>query len=54
MPADDGGSDGAGVPALLILVGAGLFVFPEPATSAIGAALVLVGAVAWFVDAALN
>lgn len=49
---DDG--DGAGVPALLILVGAGLFVFPEPVTSWVGATLIVIGALAWFVDAALN
>lgn len=39
--------DGPGVEALLLLVGAGLFVFPEPVTSWVGATLVVVGAVAW-------
>lgn len=36
--------------ALFIVVGAALFVFPEPVTSAAGAALVLVGAVVFFAD----
>ncbi|MFC4356973.1 hypothetical protein ACFO0N_03310 [Halobium salinum] len=36
--------------ALFIVVGAALFVFPEPVTSAVGAALVLVGAVVFLAD----
>ena len=35
---------------LLVLVGAALFFFPEPATSAIGVALVVVGVIAWLVE----
>lgn len=36
--------------ALFIVVGGALFVFPEPVTSAVGAALVLVGAAVFFAD----
>ncbi|MFC4356974.1 hypothetical protein ACFO0N_03315 [Halobium salinum] len=46
--------DGPGVAALLILVGAGLFVFPEPVTSWVGATLVVVGALAWLTRFALG
>lgn len=37
-------------PALLILIGFLLFVFPEPATSALGAGLMLLGASWWFYE----
>lgn len=37
-------------PALMLLVGFLLFVFPEPATSALGAGLLLLGAVWWFYE----
>ncbi|MFB1066639.1 hypothetical protein [Natrinema sp. H-ect4] len=37
-------------PALLILVGFLLFVFPEPATSALGAGLMLLGVGWWFYE----
>lgn len=37
-------------PAILILVGFALFVFPEPATSAFGAGLLLLGAAWWFYE----
>lgn len=52
----DGASDGdgslvdEGLITLLIVVGAVLFLIPEPATSAIGALLLFVGAVGWLVD----
>lgn len=39
-----------GIAALLILVGVVLFFFPEPATSAVGIALISVGVVVWIVD----
>ncbi|ADE04053.1 hypothetical protein JK354_12480 [Haloferax volcanii] len=35
-------------PTTLIIVGFLLFVFPEPATSALGAGLMLFGAAYWF------
>lgn len=35
---------------LLIVVGAILFLIPEPITSLIGAIVILVGAVTWFSD----
>jgi len=38
------------VPSTLILVGFLLFVFPEPATSALGAGLLLYGAAWWFYE----
>ncbi|WP_436924851.1 hypothetical protein [Halosimplex amylolyticum] len=37
-------------PSLLILIGFVLFVFPEPATSALGAGLMLFGAAWWFYE----
>jgi len=37
-------------PATMLLVGFLLFVFPEPATSALGAGLGLLGAVWWFYE----
>ncbi|MDF9745522.1 hypothetical protein [Natrinema salsiterrestre] len=37
-------------PAAVILVGFLLFVFPEPATSALGAGLMLLGASWWFYE----
>ena len=37
-------------PTLVILVGFVLFVFPEPATSAFGAGLILLGAGWWFYE----
>ena len=37
-------------PGLLILVGFLLFVFPEPATSVLGAGLLLLGASWWFYE----
>jgi hypothetical protein len=36
--------------ALFMVTGAALFVFPEPVTSAVGAALVLVGACVFLAD----
>jgi hypothetical protein len=37
-------------PSLLILIGFVLFVFPEPATSVLGAGLLLLGASWWFYE----
>lgn len=37
-------------PTTLILVGFVLFVFPEPATSALGSGLLLLGAAWWFYE----
>lgn len=34
-------------PSVLVLVGFALFIFPEPATSALGIGLMLLGAVWW-------
>lgn len=42
-----------GLIATLLVVGVGLFLFPEPATSAIGMALIATGVVAWLVDWAM-
>lgn len=39
-----------GLIATLLVVGVVLFLFPEPATSAVGIALLAVGVVAWIVD----
>lgn len=39
-----------GLIATLLIVGLVLFLFPEPATSAVGIAMLAVGAVAWIVD----
>jgi hypothetical protein len=36
--------------ATLVIVGVGLFVFPEPATSAVGIFLVVVGVGAWLAN----
>lgn len=46
---DDGWWDG-GLITLLLVVGVVLFLFPEPATSALGIFLVVTGAVLWLVD----
>jgi hypothetical protein len=35
-------------PSVLVLVGFALFIFPEPATSALGIGLMLLGAAWWF------
>ena len=37
-------------PSILIVVGFVLFVFPEPATSALGAGLLLFGVAWWFYE----
>lgn len=37
-------------PSVLLIVGFALFVFPEPATSALGAGLMLLGAAWWFYE----
>ncbi|MDS0473857.1 hypothetical protein [Natrinema sp. 1APR25-10V2] len=37
-------------PTLMIAIGFVLFVFPEPATSALGAGLMLLGASWWFYE----
>ena len=37
-------------PSTLILVGFLLFIFPEPATSVLGAGLLLLGAAWWFYE----
>lgn len=37
-------------PVTMLLVGFVLFVFPEPATSALGAGLLLLGSVWWFYE----
>jgi len=37
-------------PVTMMLVGFLLFVFPEPATSALGAGLLLLGSVWWFYE----
>jgi hypothetical protein len=37
-------------PGTMMLVGFVLFVFPEPATSALGAGLLLLGSVWWFYE----
>lgn len=37
-------------PSILMIVGFVLFVFPEPATSALGAGLMLFGAAWWFYE----
>jgi len=37
-------------PVTMVLVGFLLFVFPEPATSALGAGLLLLGSVWWFYE----
>ena len=37
-------------PSTLLIVGFLLFVFPEPATSALGAGLLLLGSVWWFYE----
>jgi len=52
----ESGRTGGGreTPALLILVGVALFVFPEPITSYVGATLAAVGGLAWFVRLALG
>lgn len=49
---DDGGSWwDEGLITLLLVAGVVLFLFPEPATSALGIVLLAVGVIAWVVDA---
>ena len=38
-----------GLGALLVVAGIGLFLFPEPVTSTAGIALIVLGAITWFV-----
>lgn len=49
------GGDGSraieGIATLLLIAGFILFLFPEPASSLLGIALILVGAVLWLIDA---
>lgn len=47
----DDGWLGEGLITLTLVVGVVLFLFPEPATSAVGIALVGIGVVAWVADA---
>lgn len=47
---DDGTWLDEGLIGLVLVVGVVLFLFPEPATSALGMALVAIGLVAWLVD----
>jgi len=47
---DDDGWLGEGVITLALVAGLVLFLFPEPATSAVGIALVGLGVVAWVAD----
>lgn len=55
---ETGGEEGGGVTrfsderliTLVIVVGAALFLFPEPATSGLGVLLLAIGVVAWLVD----
>ncbi|MFC6824526.1 hypothetical protein [Halopelagius fulvigenes] len=48
--AGDAGGGGMGTAALLILLGAILFVFPEPVTSMAGVVLVIGGILLWGVE----
>lgn len=50
---DEGSWWDEGLISLLIIAGVVLFFFPEPATSMLGIVLILIGAVAWLVDALL-
>lgn len=47
---DDGSWLDEGLISLLLVAGVVLFLFPEPATSAIGIGLVTLGALAWIID----
>ncbi|MFB6163825.1 MAG: hypothetical protein ABEJ31_01565 [Haloarculaceae archaeon] len=49
--ADDDGWWDEGLISLTLLVGVALFLFPEPATSVLGIALIFLGGFAWVVDA---
>ncbi|WP_254544433.1 hypothetical protein [Halomarina pelagica] len=48
---DDGGWLDEGAISLVLVVGLALFLFPEPATSLVGIALMGIGVVAWVIDA---
>ncbi|UPV76600.1 hypothetical protein M0R89_18885 (plasmid) [Halorussus limi] len=48
---DDDGWFGEGIAGTLLLIGAVLFFFPEPSTSAIGIGLMALGVLTWVVDA---
>lgn len=51
-PAKEGANDsswGGGLITLLIVIGAVLFVFPEPATSAVGILLIAIGVIGWLI-----
>ncbi len=50
---DDGSWWDEGLISLLLVVGVVLFIFPEPATSALGILFVSAGVIAWLVDWAL-
>lgn len=47
---DDDGWLGEGVAGILLLVGVVLFFFPEPATSALGIGLIVLGVIAWVAE----
>lgn len=49
---EDGSWLDEGAISLLLLAGVALFVFPEPATSALGIVLISIGVVAWLADRA--
>jgi hypothetical protein len=49
--AEDDGWLGEGIAGTLLLVGVVLFLFPEPATSALGIGLVTLGVLVWVADA---
>lgn len=49
-PDTDDGWLGGGLVTLLLVAGIVLFLFPEPATSALGIFLVIAGAVLWVID----
>lgn len=50
-PAETGGSWwGEGLITLVLVAGVILFLFPEPATSALGMLLIVVGVIAWLID----
>lgn len=42
---------GEGLIGFLLVVGVVLFLFPEPATSALGIILIIIGVVGWIIDA---
>ncbi|MFC4451619.1 hypothetical protein [Halorussus aquaticus] len=50
---DEGSWWDEGLIGALLLVGVVLFLFPEPATSAIGIGLVTIGVIAWLIDWAM-